>query len=92
MDRDASTPERALWRAVVARALEDALMLPTFEVDDHPNDHRRKAAAVSARDRRLARAWFERERHRSDFAAVCEWADLDAEAVRRVGLRGTVTT
>lgn len=86
MTEEAGGPEVALWRAVIAQAIEDATIRTLQDADlDGITEPRKKksrqAAIVEATHLRdTARAWL--LRNSADFRRVCYMAQLDPDAVR----------
>ena len=79
-------PEVALWRAVIAQAIEDATARSISEADlqnipDSKKRHaRRLAAGLKLHERSQARAWL--LNNSKEFREVCSLALLDPDAVR----------
>lgn len=80
-----SGPETALWRAVIAQAINDACdrKLPSPKADGIAEKTRQSREANLREARRIrmqARDWLLRDNR--DFRHVCHMAGLDPDAVR----------
>lgn len=84
----ATTGERALWRAVICNAFDDAAgavigIARTVARAGAPDKRITNPAYTAAIDQ--ARAWF--EGNGADYREVCALAEVDPEAVRDLALR-----
>lgn len=88
-DGAAHVPELALWRAVIAQALDDAtlgnLHLAGGAESHLPSSGDPYAVRTKLSEMTRARNWF--ERFGRDFHEVCELAGVVPDRVRRAALR-----
>lgn len=83
-DGAAQSPEIALWRAVIAQALDDATLgnMRLLDTGDYQMPKSIKHDTLPALEQ--ARIWF--ERGKKDFRDVCELAGVVPEKVQRAAL------